>query len=218
MDYVDSKDKTKYIERYSERFSQHGYDPKTLGWGGGKDKQNYRFASLSKVGNLSNESVLDVGCGFGDLYGYLLSNGWKGMYLGIDIVPVLIKQAKELCPYANFEEVDLLTNEVDMHFDYVFASGIFNAKVESCGSNQEYIIAMLTKMFEIANVAVVVDFMSTYVDFEQDIAFHTNPEWAFSIAKSLSKRVVLRHDYMPFEFCLYIYKDDEITTNYTFNL
>ena len=30
----------------------------------------------------------------------------------------------------------------------------------------------------------------------------------FKICKSLTKRVVLHHDYMPFEFCIYLYKLD----------
>lgn len=210
---MDDKDKEIYIDRYTERHTRYGYDPRTLGWGGGKEKQDYRFAHLAAVGEMSSQSILDVGCGFGDLYGYLISNGWNGMYLGIDIVPVLIDQAKELWPSAEFKIMDLLTNHIDVHFDYVFASGVFNAKVNN---NQEHISTMLKRMYEIANIAVICDFMSTYVDFQQEIAFHTNPEWVFGIAKNLSRRVVLRHDYMPFEFCLYIYKNDDIIDNYIF--
>ena len=38
----------------------------------------------------------------------------------------------------------------------------------------------------------------------------------FKISKNLSKRVILRHDYMPFEFCVYIYKNDSISGSNVF--
>ncbi|MFZ1077872.1 MAG: hypothetical protein WAN47_10635, partial [Nitrosotalea sp.] len=47
-----------------------------------------------------------------------------------------------------------------------------------------------------------------YVDYKDKDIFYTSPEIIFKFAKSLTRRVVLRHDYMPFEFCLYIYKND----------
>ena len=43
-----------------------------------------------------------------------------------------------------------------------------------------------------------------------------DPEWVFGLGKSLSKRVALRHDYMPFEFCVYIYKSAEVNERYVF--
>jgi len=39
----------------------------------------------------------------------------------------------------------------------------------------------------------------------------------FCIAKKLTRRVALRHDYMPFEFCLFLYKDDSKNKKNVFN-
>ena len=77
----------------------------------------------------------------------------------------------------------------------------------SCGAHIE---DMLKRLFELSKKGVACDFMSSRVDYQHPGSFHMEPERALSLAASLSKRVVLRHDYMPYEFCLYVYKDDEI--------
>src|SRR5258708_1440932 len=49
----------------------------------------------------SNDSILDVGCGYGHLVG-LLPMPWTGQYLGIDISPDLIEIAKKHWPKQSF--------------------------------------------------------------------------------------------------------------------
>jgi 2-polyprenyl-3-methyl-5-hydroxy-6-metoxy-1,4-benzoquinol methylase len=53
------------VQRYSRRFAEHGYSPKTLGWD--KGKQDIRFAVLTSQYDFAGKRVLDIGCGFGDL-------------------------------------------------------------------------------------------------------------------------------------------------------
>ena len=65
-------------------------------------------------------------------------------------------------------------------------------------------------MFELCNKGVAIDFISTYVDFRNEKINYVKPEEIFSFCKTLSRCVLLRHDYMPFEFCIYIYKSDRI--------
>lgn len=200
------EDKRAYIERYETRFQQYGCDPRTLGWF--KGRQKLRFYILTSIGNLDNRSILDLGCGFADLYDYLIERGWRGKYTGYDIVPKLIEVAKQRHPKLDLQVKDILTDPVTENFDYVFASGVFNAKLS--GDNESYIRDMLARMFEIADVGVAVDFLSTYVDFQQEIAYHADPTVIFKMCKNLSKRVTLHHDYMPYEFTVYIYKNDSI--------
>ena len=54
------------------------------------------------------------------------------------------------------------------------------------------------------------DFITDYVDFKNKGTFYASPEKIFKISKKISKRVLLKHDYLPFEFCIYIYPDDKI--------
>lgn len=214
---MDIEDKKKYIERYTDRFNVYGHDPRSLGWGGDLNKQNFRFSVMAAVGDLQGKSILDLGCGFGDFYGFLKSRAWEGEYLGIDIVPVLLETARRKWPEAKFKEMDVLNaSESELEADYVIASGLFGAKIQGYGGNENYIKLMLEKMLKMCRVGLAVDFISTYVDYQQPLNYHTQPEWVFRIAKEMTKRVCLRHDYMPFEFCLYIYKQDKIGRNNVF--
>ena len=54
---------------------------------------------------------------------------------------------------------------------------------------------------------LAIDFVTNYVDFKEDYLIYHSPEAMFRLAKSLTKRVVLRHDYPLYEFCLYLYPD-----------
>jgi SAM-dependent methyltransferase len=205
---MNENDINEYISRYTKRFNEFGYSPETLGWGK-NSKQTVRFSVLAENAlKDKNCSVLDIGCGFADLYLYLKSNGWSGSYTGTDLVPVLLEKAKELYPEIELLQVDIASEDL-IKADFVIASGIFNSEILE-ESNESHIEKSIKKMFELSNKALCVDFMSTYVDFKKTGAWHTSPEWAFSIAKKLSKRVILRNDYMPYEFSLIIFKDDTI--------
>ena len=75
------------IERYSRRFEEHGYDPKTLEWD--KGKQQIRFTILTSQYEFRGKEVLDIGCGFGDLNQVLEHRaGSEYKYQGVDLVPV----------------------------------------------------------------------------------------------------------------------------------
>ena len=206
------EEKRATLDRYNERLKQYGYNPKTLGWL--KGKQEIRFQVLLEIGSLVNCSILDVGCGFGDLYGFLVNNGIKIQYTGVDINQNLLEIGKELYPTASFKVMDFDTESLEKEFDWVFASGIFNFKLED---NESFIKNMLSKMFSISKKGVAVDFMSSYVDYQNEGSYHAIPGEIFSYCKQLSRRVTLRHDYMPFEFCVYIYKNDQFNKRTVFN-
>jgi trans-aconitate methyltransferase len=199
------------IKRYSKRLAKFGYDPRSLGWN--KARQTVRFTVLGEIGELQNSSVLDVGCGFGDLYGYLQKSGVNVHYTGCDVNPALIAIAKQKYTSANFLVADV-DEGVKGTFDWVFATGVFEFKYPKM---IDLVKRTLTRMFDLARKGVAADFMSSYVDYKSKEGFHAHPEEIFKIAKSLSKRIALRHDYMPYEFCIYIYKDNEINKRNVFS-
>jgi SAM-dependent methyltransferase len=204
-----------YIRRYTEGLREHGYSAQALGWGV-NGRQDVRFKVLSEQAVLSKgSSVLDVGCGFADLYRYLKSKDWNGKYTGIDIVPAIADKAKELLPEVDIRIADISNPHLEK-YDYVIASGIFNAKLLN-EDNLTHISNSINRMFELCNKAVCVDFMSSYVDFQKDGGWHTSPEWAYQLGRTLSKRLLLRSDYLPFEFTLIIFKDDSLSNRNVFN-
>ncbi|GIP19110.1 SAM-dependent methyltransferase [Paenibacillus montaniterrae] len=205
---ISNKDLRSIIERYEDRYSKYGYSPITLGWD--KGKQFIRFDILLDYFDLDNRTFLDIGCGFGDLCFYLNQKVSAFQYLGVDIVPKLIEIANER--YSNnttmFLEGDFLNMEfMENSFDYVIGSGIFNFKLQDV-DNYEYVYSIMKESFYVARHGVAFNFLSDQVDFHKEITFHSNPLKILEFAYSLSKNVVLRNDYMPFEFTIYIFKDD----------
>jgi SAM-dependent methyltransferase len=202
-------DRADYVDRYERRLREHGHSPETLGWGK-LAREHVRFAVMADVvREVGAASVLDVGCGFADLFDYLVQEEWTGRYTGIDIVPGLLAAARRRHPTLDLHEADVATFQPAnaSGFDVVVASGVFNARLRS-GDNREHIARSVERMFALCRRAICVDFLSTYVDFEQPDAWHTDPAWAFALGRGLSKRLRLRHDYLPFEFALIVYRDD----------
>ena len=196
------QDKKVTIKRYEDRLKEFGRSVKTMGWRD-KRQQELRFSVLTQVGNLNSKSILDVGCGFGDLYAYLLKNGINVKYAGYDISPKIIELAKQSYPDITLEVKDILVESENRRFDYVFSSGIFNHRITS---NLTFAKKMIKRMFELADKAIAVNMMTSYVDYRDKYLFYYPPEEIFRFAKSLSRFAVLRHDYPLYEFTLYIYK------------
>ncbi len=95
----------------------------------------------------------------------------------------------------------------------MISSGVFNHRKTT---DYTFIKKSIKKMFDSCSKGVAVDFISSYVDFRNRDVFYAEPETLFRFCKSLTKRVILRSDYMPFEFCVYLYKDDSKTKNNVF--
>jgi SAM-dependent methyltransferase len=204
-------EKNQTIERYNKRLALYGYDPKTLGWT--KGKQEIRFNTLTQIGNFSNSSILDVGCGFGDLYGFLKKRGLTFDYTGVDLNSALISIGHKKYPDATLIAMEFEDEVLDREYDWIVCSGMFNHRMKN---NIRFIKNNLRKMFQMSIKGVAADFISSYVNFRYDDVYYAHPETIIRFSKSLSRRIILRHDYLPFEFCVYIYRSDQFNENTEF--
>ena len=203
---MNNKDVDIYLKRYNERLDKFGYAPESLGWGGGKARQYLRFKTLLEIGIKNEDSILDVGCGFADMFEFLNTTGWNGQYTGIDINSTLLEVAKNVHQQVDVRTINILNTDLDLKYDWVVSSGIFNAKL-SFEDNLVYTRKMLRKMYDICNQGVAVDFMSTYVDYQHPDAYHMSPIDLIDFAKNeLKTKLILRMDYLPYEYCIYLKK------------
>lgn len=201
------KDLEKYKNRYNRNYDKFGLDSKSLGWGGGRDRQFKRYEGmLRNISKLEDFSIIDVGCGFGDLYDFLEKNGYDVIsYLGIDINDNFIEECKN--KYSNsiqFIESDSIPKENSA--DIVFACGIFNAKIDE-QDNYDYIKESLESFLTSANKYVIVDFLSPFVDYKQELSFHPDLDLLIPIIKELGYPFEVIFNYLPYEFSIKINKD-----------
>jgi ubiquinone/menaquinone biosynthesis C-methylase UbiE len=201
---MDPKDRSWMLARYDARLAQFGDDIRTLG-SGTEERRRLRFEVLRQAGISDGASVLDLGCGFGDFFGYLAGAGVSVNYLGIDINPKLLEIARHKYPHAAFREADFLADAFEP-VDFVVASGTFNLALRAA-DNYENAATMLRRAYGLARRGVAMDFQSSYVDYRVDDMFYYEPERLLTIAKSITKRATLRHDYPLYEFCVYLFPD-----------
>jgi SAM-dependent methyltransferase len=214
MKTADREDRVAFYRQLLEQF---GPVPQALDWGP-RPRQNVRFEVLWNVLQARDEaSVLDVGCGLGDLCGFLRTKGWTGKYAGIDIVPDMVAIARKRFPNEDFRELDLAAHAAELppekfpglQADFVYESGIFNhalpSRTEIASAN-----TTLAAMFAACRVAVVCDWLSSFVDFVRPGAYHWSPELVLLMSRRLTRRITLRMDYLPFEFATVLWKDDQL--------
>src|SRR3546814_18763644 len=89
-----------------------------IGWSSvvcSSDLQTVRFAIISNVGDLTDASILDVGCGVAHFAGWLAGRGFRGRYTGLDLLPEMVARAHAAYPKHRFAVgniVDLPSSEL----------------------------------------------------------------------------------------------------------
>ena len=206
------------VSRYSARYCRYGRDVRTLGWGT-RDQQQYRFSqAVDAYGAIREASILDIGCGFGDLLGFLRSKGdFDGQYIGWDINEALIQEAVKRyadVPAVSFEVMDILQSPqvVEPVADVGVMLGLLNFNLGAAADNCAYSELMIRKASAFVKKALIVDFLSSYRDPgypKEDFVFYHEPERMMSFALSLTDNVACKHDYAAIpqkEFMLVVYK------------
>jgi SAM-dependent methyltransferase len=200
---LDTRNAKRQKTYYNSQFEIYGYDPRSLGWH--KGSQEIRFKNLTMIGDLEGCSILDVGCGFGDLYDYLTTDGINVRYTGVDINRNFIRTAREIFPETTFIEADFEEGLIRGKFDWAFASGIFNLKIDD---NLSFIEHILRKMFKICRKGLAADFLNAKHAVKGTGLYYQDQDELLDLCRDISSRVEVRNDYLSSDICVYIYKDE----------
>ena len=162
--------------------------------------QEDRFRVLVQMAQLSGKSIIDVGCGLGDLVKFLDSRGIRPRsYLGIDVVPELVAIAQEENPRYRFMVGNPLLQVFREKADVVSVIGVSNHRLKRI-NNYEYSKLLIQVCFEMAKELVMINMLSSYLtpkhrpDFQY---FHYSPEQMFNICHQITPYVSLHHDFEP---------------------
>ena len=115
------------LDFYKNAYKKYGISARGLNWNS-EESQRVRFEVITYLfkDELSTCSVVDAGCGFGDLYFYWLELGLHvKSYTGIDSVKNSIQICTERLPKISFTCKDVLKDDLP-YADWYVASGTLN--------------------------------------------------------------------------------------------
>ena len=178
-----------------------------VGWHSRLQQLTY-LAALIEIGVGTDHSVLDVGCGQGDLYGLLIARGFRGQYTGVDLSPELVASARERFPMANFVLSDVLEAELARH-DFVLASGLFDYRTSASPARLR---VTLRRMFELARLGLAWNMFADAPTERLDL-YHEPLADLLAFCDELSPHLTLRRDYDPGHFTIYLYQREFFMTD-----
>lgn len=189
---------------YLQKYKKYGNDIKSLGWGS-YYSQEKRFSILAQIGIEQKDKVLDLGCGFGDLYFYLKDKKFNINYTGIDLETNFCNIAKkrEASKYYNIKNVDFYS--FSESFDWIFGSGIFCFDTKDWDEKTKKTI---DKMLLQSKRGIGINFLSksSKGNFKKGFK-HTSPSNIYKlIDKSLYNKSKTISDYLNNDFTIFLYK------------
>ncbi|WP_299550011.1 class I SAM-dependent methyltransferase [Seonamhaeicola sp.] len=193
---------------YKDKFESFGHTAQGMDW---KDKasQYLRFEIISKYMDFnSSPTILDVGCGSSEFLNFCLINKLQCNYKGLDITEEMVASSNNRFGPNTAVLGDLFTFQSNEQFDYVIASGTFNAKLNSDNENWKlFFYDNLLKMFEKSKKGIVFNCMSEHVDWTYDRLYYPNiSNLTAFIVEKLSRKFVIDHSYDLYEMTVYISK------------
>lgn len=202
MDKTATPNNERIAAYYEALIAKYGHDPRSCDYGRPESQQK-KFRVLSEVCALSGKRLLDVGCGFADYADFLHAAYPTLTYEGVDITASMIREAKRLHPGLSLRVFDILDDEPGGPYDVVSANGIFYL----LGPNAEILMQrLIQRMFTLCTEALAFNSLSTWATDPEANEFYADPQKIITFCRTLSPWVVLRHDYSPRDFTLYLYK------------
>lgn len=187
---------------YDERVHRYGHDPRACDYGR-PESQLAKFKVLSEVSPIHGCSLLDIGCGFADFASYLRDRFPGVQYSGIDLSSAMIAEARRLHSDLELKVGNFLDHRFPSKFDIVTANGIFYLLGEHAWPSMKL---MIDGMFALANLAVSFNSLSAWAIDKEESEFYADPLETLAYCRTLTPSVVLRHDYHPRDFTIYLYK------------
>jgi SAM-dependent methyltransferase len=191
---------------YEPRISPRRPGHDIVDWAG-IGSQEVRFRVLVENVPLANKRLLDIGCGVGDLYGYLSSRVPSVRYTGVDLLEGMVRYARARYPRARFEIGDVFGDGSPGHeramagetFDVVFASGTFNLNV---GNNREFLPRAIARMFELSRELVVFNLLHERARSRHSHCVYFRPEDVLPLVTPPAASVRVLDDYLFNDFTI----------------
>jgi SAM-dependent methyltransferase len=191
-----------FIQRYhQQRIREFGAGScRSLGWKT-REGQEARFKILLEIGDVNNASVLDAGCGHGDLRAFLDEKYTRLRYIGIDqetsFLDVAIQKYGHV-PGTSFFHGDFTQAELPV-MDYILASGALNYR----HSDPDFIFKAITKLFHSCRIGFGFNLLSRVED-PDGLLVAYQPQLIVEHCRTLSSQVELKEGYYDDDYTVFM--------------
>lgn len=196
-------------EYYGSRIREHGATHWGADWNS-RESQELRFDQLLKAAPVPDGQplpVIDYGCGYGALVGYLDTCGVPFRYSGYDVCEEALAVARRT--YGQRSDCTFTSSAADLEpADLTVASGIFNHRFDV--SDEEYtahVLETIDEMARLSRCALAFNMLTRYSDADRmrDDLYYGDPCFFFDYCKrNLSRHVALLHDYGLYEYTIIV--------------
>jgi len=194
--------KQRIARYYDDLVHRYGDDPRSCDYGRATSQQT-KFRVISELMPLSGKRLLDVGCGLATFFDYLKERGIDVDYHGVDLSEAMLARIKTRYPLLEVRRLDILQEDPG-EYDVVTANGVFYL----LGVNGEGVMQRLVRrMYELAKEAVAFNSLSAWAAEQQPGEFYADPVAVLNFCRKITSWVVVRHDYLPHDFTVYLYRE-----------
>jgi len=194
------------VERHRLSLEYFGEIAQALYWGT-REEQQLRFAVLADMGIGAGDSLLDVGCGFADLYGWLEARGLGIDYTGIDISPDILERARQAHAGVQLMQGELFDFDWPAgHFDWVCLSGTLNWRLDDDG---DHLRRVIRRMFQLCRSGLAFNLLNIHgmdavelAKIDELVAYR--PEEILAYCQTITPDCQLRTDYADDDFTIYM--------------
>ncbi len=194
-------------QHYEPRISSRRASHEILDWASPASQQA-RFNVLADNVDLRGKSLLDVGCGLGDLWAYLRDRKIDVRYTGVDILEKMVVEARRRHPEATFVQADIFGDAPSespsptlpisaSSFDVVFCSGAMNLNL---GNNLEFLPVAISRMCRLSRHIVAFNLLHVRATAEAHKYFYYDPKDVRRLLTSSSCDVQIIDNYLPNDF------------------
>ncbi|MBB1089698.1 class I SAM-dependent methyltransferase [Rhodopseudomonas palustris] len=182
---------------YQRAIEKYGITAEGVHWNS-TQSQEHRFSILRALlpPDLTDVTLVDVGCGFGDLYLFLArQQALPKQYVGIDVIPTMVEQAR-IRTGCEILQCDVLADNLPIA-DYYLCSGAMNTLT------RQETFCFIERCFHACQRGFVFNLLDG-IDCS-DVFNYSNPNTIVTFAQEqLGSQAVIKQGYLRDDFSVFL--------------
>lgn len=162
-----------------------------------------RFRELVRDVPVAGKTIMDAGCGMGDLLPYLYAKADDFKYLGYDKSEEFINEAKRRYEGHDFRIGDPFNDRLGL-FDVVLCSGVMNGNVPNWLSKRK---KMISNLWDQTGEILSFNMAGGIRPMQHDsLIAYADAQNIYEYCKEFTPRVILRTNYLKNDFTVVMFK------------